>query len=521
LDELRVSARSLSENPDKPVAELGRKLLSLVGDSNRSSSLSIFTALAALAGMSENVQKLINRLKAKTDAKIRDALNVQVNRDRAFIDQLAQFLDTIDGDSEPMDEQDPEEDEDLLQPKNARAAAASAFMRAVRAQARAHAQRKSLGKSTRNGKIVEWLGDRSLAESEHLPIGESLLVQGSARRFVNPIQRYLDSVPIRYRRFRRLRQSEGKWYQSSGFNPPDIDPLEVDILILTMLRSSNALVRDGKVTRNINQPVYAPLKAMRKLYRNQVLVDEATDFSPIQLACMAALANPDIQSFFACGDFNQRVTEWGSRSAEDVTWVYPDLQIRTITVSYRQSRQLNELAHQIILISDANTVDVALPQHVDNEGVAPVVGYNLRNRELTINWLARRITEIESFVQQLPSIAILVNNEEGVKHISKDLNDALEDRNIRVVACPNGQVMGQENDVRVFDIQHIKGLEFEAVFFINIDTLARNHLDLFEKYLYVGATRAATYLGVTCEGPELPQKMMALEHVFGNSWVEY
>ena len=28
------------------------------------------------------------------------------------------------------------------------------------------------------------------------------------------------------------------------------------------------------------------------------------------------------------------------------------------------------------------------------------------------------------------------------------------------------------NDVRVFDIQHIKGLEFEAVFFVGVDRLA-------------------------------------------------
>jgi len=51
----------------------------------------------------------------------------------------------------------------------------------------------------------------------------------------------------------------------------------------------------------------------------------------------------------------------------------------------------------------------------------------------------------------------------------------------------------QDNQVRVFDVQHIKGLEFEAVFFVGLDRLAKREPDIFAKYLYVGATRAALF----------------------------
>ena len=77
--------------------------------------------------------------------------------------------------------------------------------------------------------------------------------------------------------------------------------------------------------------------------------------------------------------------------------------------------------------------------------------------------------------------------------------------------------MGQESNVRVFDIQHIKGLEFEAVFFVGIDQLASLHPALFDKYLYVGTTRAATYLGVTCGGA-LPPAIESLRAHFGQDW---
>ena len=70
----------------------------------------------------------------------------------------------------------------------------------------------------------------------------------------------------------------------------------------------------------------------------------------------------------------------------------------------------------------------------------------------------------------------------------------------------------------VFDVQHIKGLEFEAVFFVSVDELALRQPELFDKYLYVGSTRAATYLGLTCGGPELPSSINELTNLFKPDW---
>ena len=58
----------------------------------------------------------------------------------------------------------------------------------------------------------------------------------------------------------------------------------------------------------------------------------------------------------------------------------------------------------------------------------------------------------------------------------------------------------------MFDVRHVKGLEFEAVFYLGIDELAKALPDLFERYFFVGVSRAATYLGVTCENV-LPDAM--------------
>jgi len=115
-----------------------------------------------------------------------------------------------------------------------------------------------------------------------------------------------------------------------------------------VLRTSGALLRDRTIAGDQENPRYAALLPARDLARNQIMVDEATDFSAVQLAAMGAMSNPHIHSFFACGDFHQRITAWGIRSEDDLRWSVPDIEILTIETTYRHSRQLNEFAKELI-----------------------------------------------------------------------------------------------------------------------------------------------------------------------------
>jgi DNA helicase IV len=198
-------------------------------------------------------------------------------------------------------------------------------------------------------------------------------------------------------------------------------------------------------------------------------------------------------------------------------WVFSDFDIKEVSVSYRQSKQLNELAEAMVRAIGGTEQNPSLPAHMDSVGVEPALLEHATNTDATVGWLADRIREIERFVGQLPSTAIFVNTEEDVAPLAEALNAALAEHNIQVIACREGQAVGQESNVRVFDIQHIKGLEFEAVFFVGIDQLAALHPALFDKYLYVGTTRAATYLGVTCQG-SLPSSIESLRPHFCQDW---
>ena len=347
----------------------------------------------------------------------------------------------------------------------------------------------------------------------------SHLLLGAETAGFYPARIYIDGIPKRYGRFRRERQAENKWYHAEKFDSKGIHPLEVDLLLLAMIRSTNDLIKSAPTLGNDNSRAKATLERLQNLYRTQVLVDEVSDFSPIQLSCMAALARPGIQSFFACGDFNQSLTNcWGTHPIEQMEWAVPNIETQTVSKAYRQSRQLHTLANKIVnLSSDKSTDNVNLAEYAENEGVPPVLATQMNEVPRIADWLARRIEEIKNSLDELPSIAVLVSTEKEVGPLADALDDALTDQNISVEPCINGLAHSQDNAVRVFDVQHIKGLEFEAVFFVSLDRLEKIYPPLFNKYLYVGATRAATYLGITCE-QELPSGMTKLKESFEEKW---
>jgi hypothetical protein len=72
--------------------------------------------------------------------------------------------------------------------------------------------------------------------------------------------------------------------------------------------------------------------------------------------------------------------------------------------------------------------------------------------------------------------------------------------------------------VRIFPVEHIKGLEFEAVFYVGLDRMAEIHKDLIEKYVYVGLSRARSFLGVVFER-QFPIRLKCIERHFQHDGV--
>ena len=75
----------------------------------------------------------------------------------------------------------------------------------------------------------------------------------------------------------------------------------------------------------------------------------------------------------------------------------------------------------------------------------------------------------------------------------------------------------QVEAMRTLTVHKAKGLEFEAVFFVGLDKTIDIHENLWTKYLYVGATRAATYLGITFDAHTASQ-INSLTELFVEDW---
>jgi hypothetical protein len=120
--------------------------------------------------------------------------------------------------------------------------------------------------------------------------------------------------------------------------------------------------------------------------------------------------------------------------------------------------------------------------------------------------VAARIGAVEDAVGRPPSIVIFVDGDELIDDLVDGIRRCWQNGFITIAGCKEGKVVGDAREVRVFDVPHIKGLEFEAVFFVGVDGLASRIRipDLLRRFVYLGMTRAATYLGITCEGT-LPQ----------------
>ncbi|WP_113913304.1 ATP-binding domain-containing protein [Roseovarius dicentrarchi] len=512
---LNTAAETLKKSERKEISRFGVDADKVLKKLRRSTTAS---ALLELVRFSNDVQVPLATLRSETDDRIRRHITLRLNHDRELLKDFARFLDTI-APEEDSEDGDGDEDEELATAPTPVAKALVAFTANMRSQALAASSGRQVPKGGRTGKIAAWIGDRTMERGELRELGGSLQLQTALRRFVSPIRRYINGLPTRYRRFRRTRLAESHWYDVGAASATDAHPLEVDLMLASALSVLAEVVAQPTAARLQDDASLQPVRQYLELVRNQIMVDEATDFSPLQLRSMAALSNPAIQSFFACGDFNQRITEWGSRSNDDINWAVPGIDVRPIEVTYRHSRQLSHLATEIVRLCSGQMVEVTLPKDVNSDGIEPVLATNLSDRSAIADWLTERLVEIESLTAPLPSVAILVNNEREVGPLAEMLRERVEIHNMNVVPCHEGQFAGQNNDIRVFDVQHIKGLEFEAVFFVGVDDLAKQLPELFDKYLYVGTTRAATYLGLTCHGETLPAKLAPIELLFSNRFV--
>lgn len=239
------------------------------------------------------------------------------------------------------------------------------------------------------------------------------------------------------------------------------------------------------------------IDAYQQYVRPIIGIDEATDFSEVEIYAMSSFAYDDFQSITIAGDLMQRMTNRGLHSWSDLDKIVPQKDVVSLKVSYRQSRNMLKVAKDIY--QDSLGEEPKYETYFKDKNVPKALAYIDKDEEQKINWISQRIREVYyAYGKQLPSIAIFLNSKKQAAEFAERLEDigSLSDWGITVVDGSNGNTLGQKDQVRVYSIHDIKGMEFDVVFFHNIDDVEVDD-DLLKRYLYVGVSRAAFFLGAT------------------------
>jgi hypothetical protein len=95
------------------------------------------------------------------------------------------------------------------------------------------------------------------------------------------------------------------------------------------------------------------------------------------------------------------------------------------------------------------------------------------------------------------------------------MNEITSAFSLSKLARPQQSVSSRGRSDTVSELADLPKLDARAFF---DETHRSFNVELFDKSLYVGTTRAATYLGITCGTPELPSKVASLETAFVDTW---
>lgn len=254
-----------------------------------------------------------------------------------------------------------------------------------------------------------------------------------------------------------------------------------------------------KTTRRVSKsPMnHQFVAAYEELARPIIGIDESTDFSECEIYAMQSLLYDDYNSLTLCGDLMQRLTSKGITSWKQIEPFVENMEKVDMTISYRQSTNLVNVAKA--LYKDTIGNEPNYKAYMKSTKVPKPLAYVSASERDKISWIEKRISEVYStYGKKLPSIAIFLNNKSDIHLFVEALRDSdfVYDAGIEIVDGSEGNVLASSNQIRVYPIDVVKGMEFDVVFFHNIDNV-QGDSDLIKRYIYVGVSRAAFFLGAT------------------------
>lgn len=334
-------------------------------------------------------------------------------------------------------------------------------------------------------------------------IGELVLFDKYAKFTRGVVANMLTRIPNKYKAFRKevLKSNQRGWNLSllseiiESKKGKQLHRQEQSLL----LGFINTLVKNIIVRLPNDKISHKYVDAYHEVCRPIIGIDEATDFSNVDIYAMMTLSRTELSSVTLCGDVMQRLTDSGLNNWEELNVIIPKDKIvkAKLKTSYRQSTKLLDVAKA--MYHDTIGEEPNYVAYMKSKKVPAPLMFASSNENEKVAWIEKRIREVYlAYGKRLPSIAIFMNDKNEISTFVQKLKDSdfIFDANINVVDGSQGNVLADGNQIRVYPIDVVKGMEFDVVFFHNIDNSLLS-ADLVKRYIYVGVSRAAFFLGVT------------------------
>ena len=237
--------------------------------------------------------------------------------------------------------------------------------------------------------------------------------------------------------------------------------------------------------------------AYKDACRPVIGIDEATDYTLIDYYAINSLRHYTVSSFTLTGDIMQGlrldgITDWMELQRSNI---FNNVEVKTLTISYRQSPKLMSLADAIYENVMGKQSPYTCKLEEDDSCPNPLLLIS-DDEEEKAEWIAKRVLEVKAKYGFVPSIAVFVADKNDAANLEVLLKDdgRLENNGIDVKDCSAGDNLSAQDMLRIFPLEKVKGMEFEVVFFHNIDKVKATKL--ISRYLYVGLSRATFFMGV-------------------------
>jgi DNA helicase-2/ATP-dependent DNA helicase PcrA len=234
-----------------------------------------------------------------------------------------------------------------------------------------------------------------------------------------------------------------------------------------------------------------------------ILVDEAQDLSPVELAVVLATAS-SAQSITLAGDVQQRMlldngfTDWNTVLGE---LGYAHVAIEPLKLSYRSSQEIVEFSRAVLGPLAAKDAPAATRHG------APVELFAFGHAGDAVAFLTDSLRELVSS-EPAASVALIARFPEQA-----DLYfDALRRAEVPALRRVAEQDFSFRPGIDVTDVRQVKGLEFDYVILLDVTESAYPVDDEARHLLHIAATRAAHQLWIVATGTPsslLPESLVS------------